>query len=74
MGRKSLKTLFNGKFRSMVSSSKQPIENIRELKNQFSENKARLKFGVAKHPLIDSLDSLKPTSGKKLVWNFSVDR
>ena len=33
----------------MVSSSKQPIENIRELKNQFSENKAQPNFGVSEN-------------------------
>ena len=47
MGRKSLKIKFNGIFRSMASLSKQPIENIRELKNQFSENKAHPNFQVS---------------------------
>ena len=41
-----MKTLLNGIFRSMASLSKQPIENIRELKNQFSENKAQPNFGL----------------------------
>ena len=46
MWRKSLKTLFNGIFRSVISLLKQPIEKIRELKNQFSENKAHVNFDV----------------------------
>ena len=46
MGRKSLKTLFNGKFRSMASLSKQPIEKIREVNFDFSENKAQSNFGL----------------------------
>ena len=46
MGRKSLKTLFNGIFRSVISLSKQPIENIRETKIGFSENKVQSNFGL----------------------------
>ena len=34
---------------SMVSLSKQPIENIREPKFGFSENKAQLKFKVSEN-------------------------
>ena len=33
----------------MASLSKQPIENIRELKNQFSKNKAQPNFGVSEN-------------------------
>ena len=47
MGRKSLKTLLNGIFRSVSSLSKQPIEKIREVNFDFSENKAQPNFGVS---------------------------
>ena len=46
MWRKSLKTLFNGIFRSMTSLSKQPIEKIGEVNFDFSENKDLPKIGL----------------------------
>ena len=46
MWRKSLKTLFNGIFRSVISLLKQPIEKIREVNFDFSENKAQSNFGL----------------------------
>ena len=49
MGRKSLKTLFNGKFRSMAFLLKQPIEKIREVNFDFSENKAHPNFKVSEN-------------------------
>ena len=49
MGRKSLKTLFNGIFRSVISLLKQPIEKIREVNFDFSENKAQLKFELSEN-------------------------
>ena len=49
MWRKSLKTLFNGIFRSVISLSKQPIEKIREVNFDFSENKAHVNFDVSEN-------------------------
>ena len=49
MWRKSLKTLFNGIFRSVISLLKQPIEKIREVNFDFSENKTHLKFKVSEN-------------------------
>ena len=49
MWRKSLKTLFNGKFRSVISLLKQPIEKIREVNFNFSENKAHVNFDVSEN-------------------------
>ena len=49
MCRKSLKTLFNGIFRSVISLLKQPIEKIREVNFDFSENKAQLKFELSEN-------------------------
>ena len=49
MGSKSLKIKLKVILLSMVSLSKQPIENIRELKNQFSKNKAQPNFGVSEN-------------------------
>ena len=49
MWRKSLKTLFNGIFRSVISLLKQPIEKIREVNFDFSENKAQLKFELSEN-------------------------
>ena len=46
IGRKSLKTLLNGIFRSVISLLKQPIENIGKLNFDFSENKAQSNFGL----------------------------
>ena len=46
MGRKSLKTKLNGIFRSVISLSKQPIENIGKLNFDFSENKVQSNFGL----------------------------
>ena len=46
MWRKSLKTLFNGIFRSVISLLKQPIEKIREVNFDFSENKVQPNFGL----------------------------
>ena len=44
MGRKSLKIKLKVILLSMASLSKQPIENIREVNFDFSENKVQLKF------------------------------
>ena len=46
MWRKSLKTKLNGIFRSVISLSKQPIENNREVNFDFSENKVHVNFNV----------------------------
>ena len=49
MCRKSLKTLFNGIFRSVISLLKQPIEKIREVNFDFSENRAHVNFNVSEN-------------------------
>ena len=46
MGRKSLKIKLKVIFRSVISLLKQPIEKIREVNFDFSENKAHVNFNV----------------------------
>ena len=49
MWRKSLKIKLKVILLSMASLSKQPIENIREVNFDFSENKAQSNFGVSEN-------------------------
>ena len=49
MGRKSLKIKLKVILLSMASLSKQPIEKIREVNFDFSENKAQSNFGVSEN-------------------------
>ena len=49
MGRKSLKTKLKVILLSMVSLLKQPIEKIREVNFDFSENRAHVNFNVSEN-------------------------